>query len=124
MVMFAIFPPAVEIILVAVAVIVREPDKLKTKLLPLKVVKLPAQVMLELPVIAPLIIPADTAKDKQAKVPDVDIFGLPDKVSTITASAMVGTEAPPAPPLDVDQFVVLDASQVPLPPTQYLLAII
>ena len=41
-----------------------------------------------------------------------------------TASAAVGTDAPPAPPEAVDQLTVLVAFQVPVPPTQYLFAII
>jgi len=40
-----------------------------------------------------------------------------------TLSALVGTDAPPAPPLAADQLVVFVASQVPVPPTQYLFAI-
>jgi hypothetical protein len=35
-----------------------------------------------------------------------------------TLSDAVGTDAPPAPPDDVDQLVVLVESQVPVPPTQ------
>jgi hypothetical protein len=41
----------------------------------------------------------------------------------ITSSAEVGAEAPPAPPDVADQFVVVRLFQVPLPPTQYLVAI-
>jgi len=40
-----------------------------------------------------------------------------------TLSAAVGTDAPLAPPEDALQCVVLDASHVPAPPTQYLFAI-
>jgi hypothetical protein len=35
-----------------------------------------------------------------------------------TLSAAVGTDAPPTPPDDVDQLVVLVPSQVPVPRTQ------
>jgi hypothetical protein len=42
----------------------------------------------------------------------------------ITSSALVGTEAPPAPPEVADQFVVLVEFQVPEPPTQYLVAML
>jgi hypothetical protein len=41
-----------------------------------------------------------------------------------TLSATVGTEAPPPPPEVADQLVVDDVFQVPVPPTQYLLAIV
>ena len=40
-----------------------------------------------------------------------------------TLSDPVGTDAPPAPPDDADQFVVPVPSQVPVPPTHYLSAI-
>jgi hypothetical protein len=43
--------------------------------------------------------------------------------SNMATSAAVGTEAPDAPPLVADQFVVDDAFHVPVPPTQYLFAI-
>jgi hypothetical protein len=48
---------------------------------------------------------------------------VPDAESNITVSAATGAEAPAAPPVVADQLVVLEASQVPLPPTQYLVAI-
>ena len=35
-----------------------------------------------------------------------------------TLSAVVGADAPPAPPEEADQFVVVVASHVPVPPTQ------
>jgi hypothetical protein len=41
---------------------------------------------------------------------------VPEFVSNITLSALVGTEAPEAPPDVADHFAVL--LQVPLPPTQ------
>jgi len=50
--------------------------------------------------------------------PSVMVKDDPELASTITVSAAPGTEAPEAPPLEVAQFVVLDASQVPEPPTQ------
>jgi hypothetical protein len=43
--------------------------------------------------------------------------------SNMATSAAVGTEAPDAPPLVVDQLVVDEAFHVPVPPTQYLFAI-
>jgi hypothetical protein len=42
--------------------------------------------------------------------------------SKMTASAVVGADAPEAPPEEADQFVVPVAAQVPDPPTQYLFA--
>jgi hypothetical protein len=44
-------------------------------------------------------------------------------LSKNTLSAAVGTDAPLAPPDVADQLVVVVLSQVPVPPTQYLLAI-
>ena len=41
----------------------------------------------------------------------------------ITSSAAVGADAPPPPPEVADQFVVVTVFQLPLPPTQYLVAI-
>ena len=48
---------------------------------------------------------------------------VPDAESNITVSAATGAEAPLAPPVVADQLAVLLASQVPVPPTQYLVAI-
>ena len=41
-----------------------------------------------------------------------------ERVSNITLSDEVGTLAPHAPPVLVDQWVVVDASQFHVPPTQ------
>jgi hypothetical protein len=46
-----------------------------------------------------------------------------DAVLKNTLSELVGTDAPPDPPEVADQLVVVVLSQVPVPPTQYLLAI-
>lgn len=46
---------------------------------------------------------------------DVPVFEFP---SINTLSALVGADAPEAPPLVVDQFVVDEVLQVPVPPTQ------
>lgn len=43
---------------------------------------------------------------------------VPDKASNTTVSVDNGGPLPPAPPDDADQFAVLTASQVPVPPTQ------
>jgi hypothetical protein len=48
---------------------------------------------------------------------------VPERLSNITSSAIVGTDAPPAPPEVADQFVVDVVFQVPVPPRQYLSAI-
>lgn len=53
----------------------------------------------------------------------VTVAAAPLLASKVTSSAEVGTAAPPAPPEDVDQFVVVTASQLPVPPTQNLAAI-
>jgi hypothetical protein len=42
----------------------------------------------------------------------------PESASKVTVSAVVGTEAPPAPPVVADQFAVLVELHVPVPPTQ------
>ena len=47
-----------------------------------------------------------------------------ESVSRSTVSDDVGTEAPPAPPEVAAQFVVVLASQLPVPPTQNLVAIL
>lgn len=57
-------------------------------------------------------------------VPQVTTYDAPeDAALKITSSAAVGADAPPAPPEVADQFVVIPVFQVPLPPTQYLVAI-
>lgn len=48
----------------------------------------------------------------------------PDEPLKVTSSPVVGAEAPLAPPDVADQFVVEDKSQVPVPPTQNLDAIV
>lgn len=56
-----------------------------------------------------------------AEVPVTETVNGPpasEFASKKTLSAAVGAEAPPAPPEVVAQFVVVEASQVPVPPTQ------
>lgn len=48
----------------------------------------------------------------------------PELASKVTSSADPGTDAPPAPPEVADQCVVSEASQFPVPPTQYLALIL
>lgn len=48
---------------------------------------------------------------------------LLDEESKKTVSPATGALAPAAPPVDADQCVVEEVSQVPLPPTQYRVAI-
>jgi hypothetical protein len=57
------------------------------------------------------------------KTPVKVIVGEPEDALIITASAAVGTDAPPGPPDVVDQLVVDEVFQVPVPPRQYLSAI-
>jgi hypothetical protein len=78
-------------------------------------VKVPVESIVQ---VAPVVV-----RDWQTNTPVNVIVGEPDAAFTITASAAVGTEAPPAPPEVADQFVVELVSQVPDPPTQYLSAI-
>jgi hypothetical protein len=85
-------------------------------------VKLPTHVKVPVDVnvhVAPVVVML-----RQANAPVIVIVGLPLLPFTITSSAFVGTEAPLAPPEVADQCVVVVESQVPVPPTQYLLAII
>jgi hypothetical protein len=49
---------------------------------------------------------------------------VPELPSKNTASAAVGAETPGAPPEVAAQLAVLTPSQVPVPPTQYLSAIL
>jgi hypothetical protein len=70
--------------------------------------------------VAPMVV-----RDRQGlAVPLTVMVGEPEAALTITASTAVGTLAPPPPPDVALQLVVLLASQVPEPPTQYLSAII
>jgi hypothetical protein len=62
--------------------------------------------------------PEQTAPETVEQTPE------PDKELKIATSPEVGADAPAAPPVVADQFAVLEASQVPVPPTQNLLAII
>jgi hypothetical protein len=91
-----------------------------------------------------VLLPSDKAPNVKVKVPDIVWFApsvkpsvelskvaiaqadplavvqvpVPDAESNITVSVLLGGPLPPAPPDDADQLVVLDASQVPVPPTQ------
>lgn len=53
----------------------------------------------------------------------VTVAVVPELLSKLTVSDDVGTDAPLEPPDVADQCDVSEASQVPVPPTQYLLAI-
>ena len=66
---------------------------------------------------AQLAITPPTAVTVNAPVPTLEL------ASKITSSADVGALAPLAPPEDADQFAVEVESQLPEPPTQYLVAI-
>ena len=60
-----------------------------------------------------------TVQFKQAAVDaTVTVAAVPLLASKLTVSVLLGTPAPPAPPDDRDQLVLLLLSQVPEPPTQ------
>jgi hypothetical protein len=84
-------------------------------------VKLPAQA--KVPVLVNVQVAPVVSKLAQFNAPVIVIVGEPELPLIITASVIVGTEAPPLPPEVVDQLVVEIDVQLPLPPTQYLLAI-
>ena len=66
--------------------------------------------------------PATLTLRHTGEVVKVQVYNVAfDNVSKKTSSTDVGTDAPPAPPDDADQLVVV-ASQLPVPPTQYLFA--
>ena len=69
----------------------------------------------------PKLILLQTAKEQLTVNEPVPTLEL---LSKITSSADVGKPAPPLPPEPLAQLVVDDAFQVPVPPTQYLSAII
>jgi len=109
--------PLVVIVLLVVALKVSVP-------VPVHVV---SAVRLMLPEIS--IVPVDanvqpmrlTVMSRQVKAPvRVTVPGTPLPASKNTLFVAVGTDAPEAPPEDVDQTVVEDVSHVPAPPTQYL----
>lgn len=54
----------------------------------------------------------------------VTVAAVPLLASKNVRSALVGADAPPAPPDVADQLAVFVLSQVPDPPTQYLFAIV
>ena len=70
----------------------------------------------------PVKVPVNPVKFKFKVVAPVPKLIVPPPLllSKITVSEEVGTAAPPEPPEVVLQCVVVDASQVPVPPTQYL----
>ena len=78
----------------------------------------------KLPVIDKLPVPVRThvepvvVKEAHARAPVMVMVGVPELASTMTASFCEGTTTPPAPPDVLDQLVVVDVSQVPVPPTQ------
>jgi hypothetical protein len=59
----------------------------------------------------------------QTVVPDTVNVTAPEAASKNTSSAAVGTAEPPPPPEVVAHLVPAVASQVAVPPTQYLFAI-
>ena len=75
------------------------------------------------PVLEKVTVPADTVMLKQVNAP-VKVTVYVAAWSKITLSAAVGTDAPEPPPEDEDQLVVDEVFHVPVPPTQYLFAMI
>ena len=73
--------------------------------------------------VANVTVPADTVILKQANAP-VIVTVYVAAWSNITLSAAVGTLAPPEPLDVVDQLVVLVVFHVPVPPRQYLSAMV
>ena len=83
-------------------------------------VTLPATVIVVVPatVTAPVAGPANV-QFRHTPALIVTVYAVPfDKELKITSSATVGNPAPPDPPEDKDQLVVVAASHVPVPPTQ------
>ena len=109
--------PLVVIVPLLVNVIVPEADHVVVAdhVIPPAMVSVPVELNVnEDPVVVMLL---------QFSAPDNDIVPAPDALSKNTSSAVLGTLAPPDPPLVADQLVVELVSQVPVPPTQYLVAI-
>ena len=67
-----------------------------------------------------LIVPVNpvVSNELHAWVPVTDTTPRPELASNKQSSEAVGTDAPEAPPVVADQFAVVDASQVAVPPTQ------
>ena len=104
-----------------VAVNVTAPVAFQT--VPATVDQLPATVSVGVVPVANVTVPVLTVISKQANAPVmVTVYVL--AWSKKTQSATVGTLAPLGPPLLVLQLVVLVVFHVPVPPTQYLSAII
>jgi len=89
-----------------------------------QVVPEPKQVILDEPKAntIPLAFTAVIVKVEQT-APLIVTMPVPDAESKVTASVEIGALAPPAPPEERDQLAVEAVSHVPVPPTQYLLAI-
>lgn len=109
------------VVMVEVPVIVKPPDHAVAVVVVDKV-KLPAQV--KLPELVNVQVAPVESKLAQFNAPVIVMVGEPLKLVTNTASEVVGTEAPPVPPEEVDQLVVETEVQLPVPPTQYLFAIL
>jgi hypothetical protein len=109
--------PAVISVLVALNVNV----PLYVTVIPATSVTLPETVMAALPVIVPVnpVQSIDNAPVLPAEIVQVPV----DRSVKNTASALVGTDAPPPPPDVVDHLVPAVPSHAAVPPTQYLSAI-
>jgi hypothetical protein len=80
------------------------------KVIPSGIVRVPVDVRVQ---VAPVVV-----NDAQLNDPDNVIVGEPELLSITTLSFKVGTACPPLPPEVRAQFVVLEVSHVPFPPTQ------
>ena len=109
-------------LVVAVNVKVPDPSKNFRAPVPLRVIAV-VNVILIGPLVAQSIVPVNAPATKLASdnplTADATVtVPPPDDASNVTVSPVVGTEAPPAPPVVADQCVVSDASSVPVPKTQ------
>ena len=78
---------------------------------------IPVPAMVTLPAAGPFIVNGPTRRFIAAA--RVTVYAVAfDAELKITVSTDVGTEAPPAPPDEADQLVVVVRSHVPVPPTQ------
>jgi len=75
------------------------------------IVKAPVDVKVQ---VAPVVV-----KEAHEETPDKVIVGDPELPSIIAASFCDGATTPPDPPEELAQLVLVDASHVPLPLTQY-----
>jgi hypothetical protein len=78
-----------------------------------------APAIVKAPVDVKLHVASVVVREEHERMPDKVTVGEPELPSIITASFCDGETTPPAPPEELAQLVLVDASHVPLPPTQY-----